>query len=325
MELEVWPNFMRQCRLREIPVALVNGRLTRSSFSRYRWIKPVAAAMFRQLAVACVQDQTYAARFEQLGIDPERIRVTGTMKFDTAQVADRIAGDDELATAVGLYPGAEPIWVAGSTGPGEEEIILRVYRQLLARHSRLRLAIIPRHNQRFDEVADLIEQSKFKVVRRSQTIVKDSHPAAPSLPLATSSLPAVILGDTMGELRKFYSLADVVFVGRSLVDLGSRQHGSDMIEPAALGRAVITGPFTGNFAEVMNRLRDAEGIIEVSDDQSLAQTLSILLFSPDQAISMGRRAQQVVVKEKGATARHTQIILDLLKAHDQARFAGIDR
>ncbi len=339
MELEVWPNFLRQCQARNIPVALVNGRLTPTSFSRYRWIKPVAASMFRRLALVCVQDETYGRRFIELGVDPGKIRVTGTMKFDTAEVAERIAGDDELATALGLYPGVEPIWVCGSTGPGEEAIILRAYRRLLERHSRLRLALIPRHPYRFDEVAALIEQSKFKCIRRSQSVpaasatLPSSAPSGPSQPSSPTadpavippqspitpssfSIPPVILGDTMGELRKFYSLADVVFVGRSLVDLGSRQHGSDMIEPAALAKPLITGPFTGNFTEVMNRLRDAEAVMEVPDEQTLTQTLSVLLFSPEQSTSMGRRAQQVVIHEKGATTRHTGLILELLRARE---------
>jgi 3-deoxy-D-manno-octulosonic-acid transferase len=315
MELEVWPNFLKRCRHRDIPVVLVNGRLTTSSYRRYRLIGPIASGMFRRLSGICVQDQTYAERFLKLGASPGRVLVTGTMKFDTAEVGERVGGDYELATAVGLYPGVEPIWVCGSTGPGEEEIILRVYRQLLAKQSRLRLVIVPRHPERFDEVAGLIDQAKFRCVRRSQTLAGWSAPGA-----APSPIPPVVLGDTMGELRKFYSMADVVFVGRTLVDLGSRQHGSDMIEPAALGKPVITGPFTGNFAEVMNRLRAADGVMEVGHEQALAQTVSVLLFSPDQAAGMGGRAQQVVAKEKGATLRHAEVVLGLLNKRARDRF-----
>lgn len=321
MELEVWPNFLRQCRARGVPVVLVNGRLTTSSFRRYRWIKPVAGGMFRRLGAICVQDETYARRFVELGADPEKVRITGTMKFDTAEVADRVPGDDDLAAAVGLYPGAEPIWVCGSTGPGEEEVILGVYRRLLARHSRLRLVLVPRKPERFDEVAGLVEAAKFRVLRRSWTVPTPDNPS-PRLPaeLRGGALPPVVLGDTMGELRKFYSMADVVFVGRSLVNLGPRQHGSDMIEPAALGKPVVTGPFTGNFAEVMNRLRAADAVMEVPDAQTLEQTVSVLLFSPEQALGMGRRAQQAVLREKGATARHVGVVLEQLRARDRDRF-----
>jgi len=315
MELEVWPNFLRACARRDIPVVLVNGRLTVSSYKKYRLIKPVAAGMFRRLAGICVQDETYAKRFIDLGANPGRVLITGTMKFDTAEVADRVPGDDELATAVGLFPGVEPIWVCGSTGPGEEAIILRAYRKLLATSSRLRLVIVPRHDKRFDEVAGLIEAARFRCVRRSQTVGQAAG-AAPSA--SASAVPPVVLGDTMGELRKFYSLADVVFVGRTLVDLGPSQSGSDMIEPAALGKPVIVGPYTANFAEAMKKLREADGIMEVADEETLAQTVSVLRFSPKEATEMGRRAQAVVRKEKGATLRHAEVILGLLNKRERA-------
>ena len=131
------------------------------------------------------------------------------MKFDTAQPGERVDGDEALAQAVGLSPGREPIWVCGSTGPGEEAIILDSYRALRTRHPQLRLAIIPRHPPRFDEVAAQILAAGFPLVRRSQ-------------PASTNAPDAIVLGDTMGELRKFYRFADVVFVGRTLVDLGPR-------------------------------------------------------------------------------------------------------
>ena len=124
--------------------------------------------------------------------------------------------------------------------------------------------------------------------------------------MRVASNSAVVLGDTMGELRKFYSLADVVFVGRSLVDLGARQHGSDMIEPAALGKAVVVGPFTGNFAEAMLKLRQAQAIVEVADGSTLRRSVETLLANPVDTASMGRRAQEVVLHEKGATVRHAR-------------------
>ena len=301
MELEVWPNFLRHCERAGVPVVLVNGRLTPSSYRHYRWAGPVARRMFRRLVEICVQDETYEQRFLALGAPRDRVRVTGTMKFDNAQVADRIDGAEDLAQAVGLQPGGERIWVCGSTGPGEEEVVLRAYRDLLPSRPGLRLVIVPRHPQRFDEVASLIEREEFPLLRRS----------APPSALGTrhSAMAPVVLGDTMGELRKFYSLAAVVFVGRSLVDLGPRQHGSDMIEPAALGKPVVVGPFTHNFAEPMNLLRGAGAVEVVNDGDQLRETLSRLLSDPTAAREMGRRAQEVVRREQGATARHVEVIL----------------
>jgi 3-deoxy-D-manno-octulosonic-acid transferase len=306
MELEVWPNFLHQCQKRGIPVLLVNGRLTESSYRNYRIARPLAGAMFRRLALVCAQDQAYADRFVALGAAPDRIRVTGTMKFDNAQVADRIDGAEQIAEAVALRPGNEQIWVCGSTGPGEEQIVLDVYRALLPGHPTLRLVIVPRHPERFDEVAQLIERAAFPLTRRS-TAPLGSPPVAPH-----SSVPPVVLGDTMGELRKFYSLADIVLVGRTLVDLGPRQHGSDMIEPAGLAKPVVVGPFTGNFTEVMNAFRAADAIEEAGESRQLAGVVQRLLTDAAFAAAMGRRAQDVVRREQGATRRHVDLILEHL-------------
>ena len=315
MELEVWPNFLHRCRQRNIPVIIANGRMSDGSFRNYRRFKPLLSTMFRRLTKVCAQDESFAARFVELGVAPQNAVVTGTMKFDTAQISERIAGDSELAEAVGLYPGPEQIWVCGSTGPGEEEIILRLYRDLLSTHARLRLVIVPRKPERFDEVAVLIESMKFRLVRRSRK----------KLVASKGIVPAVVLGDTMGELRKFYSLADVVFVGRSLVDLGSKQHGSDMIEPAALARPVIVGPFTGNFADVMRRFQESDAMLIVKDEAQLRAAMLDLLAFPKKANAMGRRAQAVVRQGQGATGRHMDVILEILETVEKSSWPAIVR
>jgi 3-deoxy-D-manno-octulosonic-acid transferase len=312
MELEVWPNFMLQCQRRGIPVMLVNGRLTSGSFRNYRLGGPLVRRMFRRLKMVCAQEQAYADRFVGLGAPVDRVRVTGTMKFDTAQIAEAIDGAEEVAGAVGLRPTEEPVWVCGSTGPGEETILLAAYRELLKWHPTLRLVLVPRKPERFDEVAELVKGDGFELIRRSQTQIANCE-----LQIANCKLGGpVILGDTMGELRKFYSLADVVFVGRTLVDLGPRQHGSDMIEPAALARPTIVGPFTGNFAEVMNRFRAASAMREVasamrevaSADELVGAVLEAL-GEPAVAAEMGALAQEVVRQAQGATARNVALIL----------------
>ncbi len=308
MELEVWPNFVRECERAGVPVVLVNGRLTGSSFRNYRRGRALVRPMFRRLAAVCAQEEAYAERFIELGVPPARVSVTGTMKFDTADVADRIEGDRALADALDLRPN-EQLWVCGSTGPGEEEIVLRVYGRLLATHPTLHLAIIPRHPQRFDEVATLIEQSGFPLIRRSVSVKSAiRNPKSEMIP--------VLLGDTMGELRKFYSLATIVFVGRTLVDLGPRQHGSDMIEPAALAKPVIVGPHTGNFADVMSRFRAAGAMREVAGEDDLFAAMSELLASPAAAADLGAKAQDVVRAGKGATARHIATIVAHLERRE---------
>ncbi len=303
LELEVWPNFIRRCAQRKVPVILVNGRITPGSFRKYRLAKPLVGSMFARLHRVAAQDEEYARRFTELGVPANRVSVTGTMKFDTAVIADEIGGEDELAAAVGLSRGKEPIWVCGSTGPGEEAILLPVYRRLLGRFKDLRLVIVPRKPERFEEVASLIADSGFAVVRRSQPNT-----------LSQGSSSAVILGDTIGDLRKFYAMARVVFVGRSLVDLGHRQHGSDMIEPAALAKPVVVGPFTANFAEAMNCFRQADAMKVVQNAAELESTIGTLLSDLSMAKEMGGRAREVVKNQRGATDRHARIILDTLNS-----------
>ncbi|HUB23928.1 MAG TPA: 3-deoxy-D-manno-octulosonic acid transferase, partial [Tepidisphaeraceae bacterium] len=295
MELEVWPNFMAQCRKRNIPVVLINGRLTETSFRRYRSVRPLVSGMFRSLTQICAQEQDYAERFIELGADPKRVSVTGTMKFDTAQIAETIPGAPALAAAVGLSPGAGQVWVCGSTGPGEEPLLIECYGKLLGKFPRLRLVLVPRKPERFNDVAETIAAAGFHCVRRSRPDVMSDQ--------------SIILGDTMGELNAWYSLADVVFVGRTLLDLGPRQHGSDMIEPAALGKPVIVGPYTGNFAEPMAKFVEAEAIRVIAGMDELESEASQLLSDPEQARALGERARQVVQRERGATDRHVAAIL----------------
>ncbi|MGD1277056.1 MAG: 3-deoxy-D-manno-octulosonic acid transferase [Tepidisphaeraceae bacterium] len=318
LELEVWPNFIRRCARRRLPVVLINGRITTESFGKYRWARPLMGGMFSRLHRVCVQDATYADRFAELGVGPDRISVTGTMKFDTASVAERIDGQDELAAAMGLSPGRQRIWVCGSTGPGEEELILPIYRRLLEQFGDLRLVLVPRKPERFDEVAHLIRAEGFGLLRRSDT---QREPGGPPPGPGPGPGP-VILGDTMGELRKFYALAEVVFVGRTLVDLGPRQHGSDMIEPAALGKPVIVGPHTGNFAEAMERFTRADAMRVVQDAASLEQAVRRCLSQSAEAAQMAARAREVVRSGQGATLRHARIILDTLDSVSTIAAAG---
>jgi 3-deoxy-D-manno-octulosonic-acid transferase len=304
MELEVWPNFIRRCAQRKIPVLLINGRITPGSFRKYRLAQPLVGSMFARLNHAAVQDDTYARRFVELGVPETRVSVTGTMKFDSATVADSLPGQMELAEAVRLAPGKNRIWVCGSTGPAEEALIVPIYRRLIEKFADLRLVIVPRKPERFDEAAKVIMDAGFPIIRRSRSV---------EMP-AKAELAPIILGDTIGELRKFYALAEVVFVGRTLVDLGHRQHGSDMIEPAALGKPVVVGPFTANFADAMDRFTAADAMTVVHNPQELESAVEKMLANSTEAQHMGERARDVVKAGQGATQRNAAIILDTLGA-----------
>lgn len=302
MELEVWPNLLWHAARSGIPVCIVNGRVTEGkSMRRFRLpcIRPLARRMFGRLAAVGAQDETYAARFVELGVPKDRVRITGSMKYDTAVIADEIPGANELAAAMGIDR-KRPFIVAGSTGPGEEAPLLDAYRSLIAEMPGVQLAIIPRHPERFDEIARLIESHRFTCVRRS----RHADSKAPN-----RQSPNVFLGDTMGELRKFYSLASVVFVGRTLVPLG----GSDMIEVAALGKAMCFGPHVENFADVAGKLLAAGGAVQMRSAGELASTLRSLMTDASKAADVGRRAREVVQQNRGATKRTADLLLGLLQ------------
>jgi 3-deoxy-D-manno-octulosonic-acid transferase len=303
MELEVWPNFMSETARQGVPVMVVNGRISSAKgFPRYRRIAPLVRPIFRRLTMALVQDETYAERFRYLGVLPERVQVAGSLKYDTAELGDTVVGSDELAGQLGLKNN-EPVWVAGSTGPGEEEIILNSFSQLRRKKElqQTRLVIVPRKPERFDEVARLIESHGCQLIRYSR-VKAGKHK------VSDRDDRAVILGDTMGDLRKFYSLASVVFVGRSLVPMG----GSDMIEAAGLAKPVIVGPYTENFIDSMKKLEAAEGIKVVADGLQLTEVTENLLRDTASARQMGQRARQVIIENRGATRRTVEAVAKLL-------------
>ncbi len=306
VELEVWYNAVRLANQRGVRVAVVNGRLTERSAARLGRLGPLSRSMFAKLSWVCAQDQAIAARFETLGVQAARVQITGSMKWDTATVTTHVEGADQLAGALGIESG-RPLWVCGSTGPGEETIVLDAYRRLMTEGVDLTLAIIPRKPERFDEVARLIEHQSFRCVRRTNR--PDGSPA--SAPLNGSD---VILGDTMGELRKFYSLADVVFVGRSLVPMG----GSDPMEVAALGKAIIAGPHLDNFAVAAGALRDREALRIASDAAELATHVRAVVADPSAALVAGDAARQVVTDHQGATEVTVDALARLL-ASERAR------
>jgi len=307
MELEVWPNFVFTAHDRGVPVLVLNGRISDRSFSRYHRIKGLTRRFFGKLDLVLAQTQEYAERFRELGCPADRVIVTSSLKYDTAQVADAAEGADALAGKLDLA--GERLWVAGGTGDEEEKIILDVYRSLVQdeRFNDVRLAIVPRKPERFNEVAQLIEQAGFPLVRYSQ--VKDTTEHKGGTPSPRNGKP-VILGDTMGDLRKFYSLATVIFVGRSLVPMG----GSDMMEAAALGKCTMFGPHTFNFRQTVEALLDGGGAILVADGNDLLVQMRKCLSEPQYAAKIARAGQAVIKQNQGATARTIEALAKLLRA-----------
>lgn len=284
VELEMWPNFLTACARRGIPVAVVNGRLSERSFGRYRLGRAFLKRYFGGLAFAAVQDQDYAERFQTMGVPPERCIVAGSMKWDSADTSPTVAGADDLAKEMGIDR-SKPLVVAGSTEPGEPELLRE------AIPPGVQLLCAPRKPEWFDACAAALSPC----VRRS-----GRNPP-------TSQQERFVL-DTIGELRKAYSLADVVVIGRSFGEL----YGSDPMEAAALGKPIVIGPRVDDFRAAVAALEQADGLIQTTREE-LGRVLRELLIDHDRRRAMGERARACVIAHQGAAARHAELILDVMR------------
>jgi len=318
MELEVWPNFVQTAQQSRIPVVVVNGRISDKSFAGYRRFRPIIKKMFAKVTLVLAQTDEYARRFKELGCS--NVIVSGSLKYDTADTDAKVPGADVLAAQ--LLEKFEirnskfeiPLWVAGGTGNDEEAILLDVYQQLKqdARFADLRLAIVPRKPERFDEVAQLIKEKGFDLIRYSQVKKAFTENAATTekSSIVNRQSSIVVLGDTMGDLRKFYSLASIIFVGRSLVPMG----GSDMMEAAALGKCTIFGPHAFNFKQTVDALLDDNGAILVNNKEELLGAMTKCLSDPDYAQQIAQNGRKVIMKNQGATKKTIKKITDFLPA-----------
>lgn len=301
-ELEVWPNFVRECRRRDIPVCVINGRLSARSFSRYRRVVPLIRPTFAGLAAAAVQTPAYAQRFEALGTPRERIHVLDTMKWDTARIVDdgaTVDGAEALARAMGIDP-RRPVVVAGSTGEGEEQLLID---QRAHWPEGTQLVLVPRKPERFESVARLAPG----IVRRSEhPDTPDAPPPTPPTAPSPADARPIFLLDTMGELGKAYALADVAIVGRSFNGWG----GSDPIEPVAMGKASVVGPDHANFEDVVTALREAGGLRVVD---APGPAVAELLADADAAARLADAGRAAIRQRQGATERHVQMLTQIMR------------
>jgi len=299
VESEWWPNFFFMAARRNIPVVCVNVRITERSARRYRHIRPVMRATFNACAAIGVQAELYRDRLLALGADGDRIRITGQMKHDGVAFADDVEGSEDLAREMKIEAG-DPVLVAGSTGPGEEQTLLAAYQQVRRMYPRLRLVIVPRRPENFDAAAESILAAGLGVVRRSRTTEWQG----------SKLLPPVILGDTMGELMKWYALADIVFLGRSLSALG----GSNPMEPGSLAKPLLWGPEMFNFPVEAPALLEAGAARQVAGAEQLADAIADLLTHPDRRRQMGQAARRTIRKMQGATARTIDLVRETLSS-----------
>jgi 3-deoxy-D-manno-octulosonic-acid transferase len=293
LETELWPNLYAECGRRRVPLVLASARLSPRSVGRYRLLVPVFRRALSYGIVIAAQSEADAERFRSIGAAGARTQVTGNIKFDFQPPPDVEARGRQWRAQ--NAPG-RPVWVAGSTHEGEEAMVLDAHRRVLARYPEALLLLVPRHPQRFDAVHELLEKRGERYVSRSSGV---------ALPPGT----AVMLGDTMGELMMFYAAADLALVGGSLVPIG----GHNLLEPASLGRPVLTGPHNFNSEEIAGLLLDAGAARIVTDSGQLAEAVVELFASAGLRESMGAAGRAVLDANRGALDRLLQLVEPLLE------------
>ncbi|WP_375056360.1 lipid IV(A) 3-deoxy-D-manno-octulosonic acid transferase [Zobellella sp. DQSA1] len=291
METELWPNLLHACGERRLPVLVLNARLSARSAARYRRFHGIFRLLSANIDHIACQHRDDAERFAGLGLPRERLSVTGSVKFDIEYGESIIEQGRQLRERLGMQ---RPVWIAASTHEGEDEQILATHRRLLQQFPHARLLLVPRHPQRFDQVAELVARQGFDLCRRTK-----GNP---------SPQAQVYLGDTMGELPLMLAAADIAFVGGSLIERG----GHNLLEPAALGKPVLTGPSTFNFGDITRQLVAAGAARIVADADELTITLEQLFTETELAGAMGRQALAVVGANRGALARTQALIQDQL-------------
>ena len=309
-ELELWPNFIRTAAARRTTLLLINGRLSERSFRGYSRISWLIRDVLQRFDGIGVQNDEYRERFIALGARPESVITTGSVKFDG--VTGEPDRDRIRALRRELQIGEhERVLVAGSTHAPEESIVLAAYRALLPDHPDLRLIIAPRHQERFDEVAQLIERGGCAAHRRSATRFRSVSDSGGASAAAAARSPVVLL-DTLGELSTVWSLAEVAFVGGSLCQRG----GQNMLEPCAYGAATLCGPNTWHFRQIVDQLIAAGGLTVVADEADLQRTIARLLQHRNEARLQGARARAIVLSQQGATERTAAMLLQALRDGD---------
>lgn len=284
METELWPNHIHQCAKRGIPVALANARLSERSARGYARFAGLTRPMLEEMSWIAVQTEAEAERFRLLGARPACVSVTGSIKFDLAIDPQLLVRAADLRAA--WQAQQRPVWIAASTHAGEDEVILAAHRRLLEKHPQALLILVPRHPERFDAVFELSRREGFSSQRRSsgERVAAETQ---------------VLVGDTMGELLFLYALADVAFVGGSLVPNG----GHNLLEPAELGKPVLSGPHLFNFLEIAAQLREVGALREVADAPSLAVAVAALWDEPAAAQRMAEAGLGVMKANQGALER----------------------
>ncbi|MBC8206720.1 MAG: 3-deoxy-D-manno-octulosonic acid transferase [Kiritimatiellales bacterium] len=288
VECEFWPNMIREAQRRNIPVALINGRISDSSFGGYKKIRLFTDPLLKMIDLFCMQGQQDAERVIALGARPETVKAIGTAKYDLQPSAADAAAPARAVLQQAGVPDDALVLLGASTWPGEEEALCKIYKTLREKHPNLFLVLVPRHAERRDDVVSAIEGQELTCSLRSQNISKSD----------------VLVIDTTGELMSFYAASDVVFVGKSLCKHG----GQNPIEPALFGRPIVVGPNMENFPSVMDDFLSANALRQVADFQTLEKTIDELLGDEPTRAELGAAARQVLEDQRGVIANMVEQI-----------------
>jgi 3-deoxy-D-manno-octulosonic-acid transferase len=300
-ETEIWPNLISILHNKNIPIAVVNGRISDSSFKGYSIIKIILKPILNQITMFCVQTERDAARLIHLGVLPDKVKITGNMKFDSK---DRLDSKDDYAVyreKMGIKI-EEKLFVAGSTHSGEDEFVLDAYKRILNDFPRVKLLIAPRHPERTKNIEKVVIKFGFDPVRVSDLALLSVNP---------KERKKIFILDTVGKLLFFYAIADIVFVGGSLVKKG----GHNILEPANLGKPVLFGQHMDNFRDIAELFIAAKAAILLRNSEELAGNMKYLLSNPDKIAELTRNAKRIIQQNQGATKRNIGYIRELIKQY----------
>ncbi len=296
VETELWPNLIGEAKKRGCLIAMINGRVSYRSFRRYLAVRSLFKQTLSCFDLLCVQSVEHQERLIRLGACPDKIKVTGNLKYDRLLYVSKTTSRDQLKKRLGIADKYMVI-IGGSIRSGEEQVLLRVFTKLKSEKDNLLFLLAPRHLDKLQEVERTLSGMKLSFVRRSQL---DGN--------IRSDQPDVILLDTMGELAGLYALADVAFVGGSLVPVG----GHNLLEPASYGVPVIFGPYMDHFKEEASILIDSGGGIQIKNEEELVQKLSGLIEDKEKRLKLGASAKAAIGKETGVSKRTTDMIFSLI-------------
>ena len=293
VETEIWPNLTGELAKNNIPIVVINGRISDNSFKRYRLIRILLKNILKKINMFCVQSELYADRLISLGAEKDKVKITGNMKFDNIDYSVK----ENEAVALGMIKPQAPLFIAGSTHQEEEEIILKVYKNLLNSCPDLQLIIAPRHIERTGEIVKIAEALDFVCARMSRR------------QNVSATCPVVFILDTIGSLSSIYSIATLVFIGGSLVKKG----GHNIIEPAIFAKPIIFGPFMHNFRDISELFLNKNAAIVVNNAQELQEAAEKLLRDSRKRETLGRMARITISENRGATENNLGVVQNILR------------